>query len=205
MKRLLAGGLAAALLTLASTASAALLSFTDRGAFEAALANITVDDVNTGLSQGSQVPPRPDFALTGATYGCQTWGCGDNTSKGFTYPGYVWFYTGGQSFNFTSPVYGFGFDYAVPLLGTYVPVTFTLQGLTAPTGDGFFGVVSDTPLTQVSMSIFGGSGYMIGDNFTYGRAPATQGPAPVPLPPALPALAAGLGLLALTARRTSRT
>ncbi|KPP84923.1 MAG: hypothetical protein HLUCCA08_16170 [Rhodobacteraceae bacterium HLUCCA08] len=203
MKRLFAGGLAAALLTLASTASAALLSFTDRGAFEAALSNITVDDMNTGLPQSGQSSiTRPDFVLTGATFGCQTSGCGYNSSKGFTYPGYVWFYTGGQTFGFNGPVYGFGFDYAVPI--GYTPATFTLQGLTAPTGDGFFGVVSDVPLTQISMSISGGDRYMIGDNFTYGRGPAIQGPAPVPLPPALPALAAGLGLLALTARRTSR-
>ncbi len=199
MKSFMTLSLAATLGFAASAANAAVVTYTDRAAFVAALAGETTDTLST-LSQGySTSLDRGDYTLSGDAYGCVTGGCYDNSADGFDYPGYLWTYRGGQTFSFDTAVIGFGFDYGQP--GPYSGTKLRLGGERAGAEQGFFGVIFDEVQTEIDMRITGGSRpYLLVDNITY----ASEIYAPVPLPASLPLLAAGLGLLGWSARRKHR-
>lgn len=191
--------LAAALGLAASAANAAVVTYTDRAAFEAALAGETTDTLGD-IAQGySTSIDRGDYTLDGNTYGCVLGGCYDNSAAGFDYPGYLWFYRGGQTFTFDTAMIGFGFDYAQP--GSFSGARLRVGGERASAPSGFFGVIFDTAQIEIDMRITGGrSPYLIADNFTY----AEELYSPVPLPASLPTLALGLGVLGWAARRKKR-
>lgn len=176
-------------------ADAAITHYTDRAAFEADLARVSIDDL-TGITQGALYTiHRDDYALSGAFYGCDGGGCGLNESIGFDYPGYVWNYYGVDTFVFETAINGFGFDFAIPtaLNGTALP---TLAGATATAAVGFFGYIDTNLFTTVTLTH---DEMMLIDNVTYGALSTTPS---VPLPAGLPLLSLALISLAAARRKT---
>lgn len=122
---------------------------------------------------------RPDYTITTVTgsgmYGCWTTSdCGDNSSLGFTFR-CLWDYAGAETFNFATAITGFGFDCANPTCCAS-GATPSINGIQASADRGFFGVVSDTAMTQFSVDQRGT--YMLIDNVTYGSGAASNVPEP---------------------------
>jgi hypothetical protein len=193
----------AALLLAASTLgatvahAATMTTYTDRAAFEAALASFTVDTMD-GIEQytfaGTKV--RPGYSLsTNLMYGCINHaGCGNNALVGFD-NAYLWNYTGADTFTFDSAVNGFGFTYSNP--NGYSGAFPILEGFQAQSKAGFFGVISSDLMT--TFSVDQDDSFMLMDNLTFGVAASTAVPEPT-----MPALL-GISLLALgLSRRFSK-
>lgn len=190
--------LAASMAALVGPASAAMTAYTDRDAFEAALASVTRDDFNDlTVNGGANVIDRGAYVMDGSFYQCVVTGCNSNESQGaslpgsYTYPAYVWHYMVNHTVTFDVAQNGFGFDFS-----NYVRepanTVLTIEGMASPTNSGFFGVISDVAMTTFDYS-FSGTAYMITDNFTYGSGITS---AAVPVPAAAPLMLAGLGLAA---------
>lgn len=175
--------------------SAAVMTYTDRTAFEAAAASYNIDSLNditdghkpTGVDRGA-------YSFTMNSFGCNSGPgqCGDNTVDGFTYPAYIWTYDPG-SFIFDSAIYAFGLDY-----GNYSSSTASviLNGYSASTTNGgFFGIIDSNAFTTVTYSATG-SGSLF-DNVTYSATQTNQ----VPEPGALVLMGLGLVGLAVARRR----
>ena len=202
-----AAALGFALVAQAGPAAAGFVTYDDRTAFETALVETRSDDLDAGLAQSFfSEAIRPDFVMVGEFYGCFSHGCGDtatNALRGFDYPAFVWIYEGDYSFTFDAPVSGFGFEYSPPAAGpeSYdTAASIAIDGQAASAEHGFFGVVSDTPLSVFTLTVSGGAGYLLIDDLVYGAATASA----VPLPAAGAALLAGLAALAGVARRPRR-
>jgi hypothetical protein len=157
---------------------AAVLTFTDRATFQAAVSGYTVDDLND-LTDGQELDSNIDrgaYSIHMRSYGCASGPgqCGDNSAQGFEYPAYLWTYSGG-SFDFVKPINAFGIDF-----GAYqhpIAVVFLNGEKYSSANGGFFGILDTSNFfTSVSYSA-GGSGSLL-DNVTYG----TAGPAQVPEP-----------------------
>lgn len=189
-KNCILGAIFAATTFLSTLASASVITYTDRTAFQAALASFTVDSLN-GIQQYSKSGNivRSGYTInTPLMYGCVNHiGCGNNAGIGFD-SSYLWNYQGLDTFTFASAVNGFGFDYANPTCcssGTK-PV---LNGINATNTSGFFGIISSTALTSFTLDQIGS--YMLIDNITFGSGT----PSSVPEPSSIFLL--GLGLLGL--------
>lgn len=178
-----------------ANASAAVITYTDRTAFEAAAASYAIDNLNdvtdgyksTGLDRGA-------YLFTMDSFGCNSGPgqCGDNTVDGFTYPAYIWTY-GLGSFIFDDAIYAFGLDY-----GNYNSSTASviLNGYSASTTNGgFFGIIDSNAFSTVNYSATG-SGSLF-DNVTYSATQTNQ----IPEPGALVLMGLGLVGLAVARRR----
>lgn len=174
MKKQLSVALIAFLASL--SAQAAILTFTDRAAFEAAVAGHTVDRLND-LTDG----PANNIDRGAYTINIQSWGCssgpsqcGNNSAQGFEYPAYLWTYAGG-TFEFGRAINAFGIDF-----GTYqqsqAQVSLNGQAYSSANG-GFFGIVDTTNTFTTVNYAAGGSGSLL-DNVTYGMAGAAEVPEP---------------------------
>lgn len=186
--------LAIALITLLASfsAQAAVLTFTDRATFEAAVAGRTVDTLND-LVDG----PRSSTNRGAYTINIQSWGCssgpnqcGNNSSQGFEYPAYLWTYNAG-TFDFANAINAFGIDFGV-YQQSVAQVSLNGQTYSSNNG-GFFGII-DTANSFTTVSYEPGSSGSLLDNVTYGMAGATEVPEPGSI--ALFAIAlAGAGVL----------
>jgi hypothetical protein len=176
MIKKIAFGLIACLATLSAQAS--ILTFTDRAAFQAAVAGYTVDNLNNltdGEGRDASIN-RGDYTIHIESYGCASGPgqCGDNSASGFVYPAYLWTYNAG-TFDFANAINAFGIDfgmYGSPL------ATVSLNGLQySKTNGGFFGIIdTENSFTSVRYAA-GGSGSLL-DNVTYGVAGAQEVPEP---------------------------
>jgi hypothetical protein len=169
-----------ALLTMPIAGQSAAVTYTDRGLFEAALSSFSVDSFDT-VPQGQFFTlDRGDYVMAAdnqGLFGCiNNQACGDNSAKGFD-DAYVWDYVSIDTFTFDSQINGFGFDFDSP--GNQASVSPILQGITAPTLSGFFGIIDEAAFTQVSLGQT--ASFMIFDDLTYG----VTLPSAVPVPAAV--------------------
>lgn len=191
VNRLFGSVLVGVVCAFASAAQAGIVSFTDRGAFESYIGAFTVDnfsDIPDGFNDVGFT--RPDFSYDGSHFGCELGvsQCGDNSSSGFDYPGYLWVYETG-TFSFGSGIAAFGLD-----LGTRnsSSKTLALNGVDTTVTSGtpnFFGIASDDGSTFSNVILSGVSSGDLFDNVTYSSTPNDVGnPVPAPAPIALLAL-----------------
>ena len=184
-------------------AHAALVTYTDRDAFDAATTLRSIEP--------NQAPPGSYYYVGGLDY------------NGIQYPGYAYFIDpayGPQLYEWGSgavlllanesrlgfaPATAFAVDFGT--LPDGYPITVTIDGMSTVIGTPqqrqltFYGWTSDTPFTGVTFST--GAQLLILDNVTRGDAlveppPHSEVPAPAPLS------AIGLGLLGIAAGRRRR-
>jgi hypothetical protein len=174
MKKKLTFALIAFLASL--SAQAAVLTFTDRAAFEAAVSGYTVDDLNDLDDGFMNTIARGAYSIEIESFGCKSgaFQCGDNSAQGFQYPAYLWTYSAG-TFEFSNAINAFGIDFGAYRQST-ANVSLNGQAYSSANG-GFFGILdTSNTFTTVSYSA-GGSGSLL-DNVTY----RTPSPAQVPEP-----------------------
>lgn len=174
MKKQLSVALIAFLASL--SAQAAVLTFTDRAAFEAAVSGHTIDRLNDLTDGPANNIDRGAYTINIQSYGCSSgpYQCGDNSAQGFEYPAYLWTY-GGGTFEFGRAINAFGIDF-----GTYqqsqAQVSLNGQAYSSANG-GFFGIIDTTNTFTTVNYAAGGSGSLF-DNVTYGMAGAAEVPEP---------------------------
>lgn len=158
---------------------ASVLTFTDRGAFQAAVAGYTVDNLDTLVNGPSSIIDRGAYSINITSFRCSSGPtqCGDNALRGFTYPAYLWTYNSG-TFTFLAPINAFGIDFG--FVGATTPsVTLNGEQYSSANG-GFFGILDTAAsFTTVSYAALG-SGSLL-DNVTYGRPNQQAVPEPASL------------------------
>lgn len=174
MKKKLGAALVACLASL--SAQADVLTFTDRAAFEAAVAGRTVDNLDDVTDGWTDHIERSAYSINIQAYGCNSGPsqCGDNSAQGFKYPAYLWTYSGG-TFAFGNAINAFGIDFGA-YQQSVAQVSLNGHSYSSATG-GFFGIIDTAnSFTTVSYAA-GGSGSLL-DNVTYGMAGAAEVPEP---------------------------
>ena len=174
------------------SAQAAVLTFTDRATFEAAVSGHTVDTLDDLADGRTDNIDRGAYSINIQTFGCSSGPnmCGDNSTQGLHYPAYLWTY-GAGSFDFGSAINAFGIDFGM-YQQPIAQVSLNGQSYSSTNG-GFFGIIdTENSFTTVSYAA-GGSGSLF-DNVTYSMAGASEVPEPGSI--ALFAIAlAGVGVL----------
>lgn len=179
------------------SAQGAVLTFTDRAAFEAAVSGYTVDDLNDLNDGPMSTINRGAYNINIQSYGCKSgaFQCGDNSAQGFQYPAYLWTYNAG-TFEFSNAINAFGINfgaYGQPM----AQVSLNGQAYSSATG-GFFGILdTSNTFTTINYSA-GGSGSLL-DNVSYATAAAAQ----VPEPGSIALFAIALGGIGLLRRRAT--
>ncbi len=169
--------------------TATLTFYTDRAAFEAAAPGITKETFDSGLagpfsvvacgdpisSAGSGSCFPPGGLETGFSYSSSS-----NTNivllgsgiLGLTSPGVAAdLFADNATISFSTDVFAAGFD-AFGNAGSYPVSVFSaggLEGSTIVAPGGFFGVISDTPITSIEVGTTGPSNGEIIDNLCYGE------------------------------------
>lgn len=166
---------AAAVILSTVSASAAVVTYTDRSAFEADLASFTVDSF-AGITPGlHSFADRGAYTISSAgMYGCvnDTASCGP-APVGIDESASLFHYLGLDTFTFASAINGFGFTYGQTTPGgTARPI---IDGLQASALGGFFGIISD--VAKTSFTLDQSAQYMNTDNLTYGTLAAVPVPA----------------------------
>jgi len=162
------------LITSSFSASAAVVTYTDRTAFESALTSFSVDDFS-GIQPGTHYfADRGDYTITSPKmFGCVNVpaSCGPAPAGGDGVS--LFHYQGLDTFEFTSATNGFGFDYIQTQGGDYtLPI---INGIQATAYAGFFGVISD--VAQTTFTLNQTSAFLNTDNVTYGTISAVPLPA----------------------------
>lgn len=186
--------LLAPLFTIAS-AQSAVITYTNRTAFEAALSSVQIDSLDGITPYSHTTDIRADYTISANMYGCINHdGCGDNSVIGFD-NAYQWIYSGSPgTFTFDSPTMGIGLDYANPDCCNYGAIP-SLDGNSSGATSGFFGIIYDT--AQTSFLLTQSSSYLLFDNVTYGQSQAE-----VPEPASM--MLFGLGIVGLAGLRHHR-
>ncbi|MBF9035327.1 hypothetical protein HKCCE2091_13865 [Rhodobacterales bacterium HKCCE2091] len=222
MKIVLAAIAAAAMST---AADAATTTFTDRAAFDAAISGapniipeplygstiinerqISVASGFTSDFDGSLEDDQLRHALNNNRLFVLVDGDGDISGDGgssatWTLPENTF------AFGFDFVFGAFGFDEDLDLAQIFIETSrgeeaFSLSDFDASLAFDFAGFVSDTAIRSVRLASAGGRGAqgITFEDFTF----ATEAPAPVPLPAALPLLAGSIGLVGVFGRRRAR-
>jgi hypothetical protein len=210
----------AATATLASSAFAASVVYTDRSAFEIAAAPVTVD---------AGAPSISDFGITNVSGSTIVIGNYSNTMPGdeLAVSGVENFDITFNTTTFVNPIFSFGFDFIEPtgpqpqfnsttgcnttscvdstfeftlLSGTTAMETLSFRPVVDAAQDQivFFGFQSDTAFTGLRVrEVVGSNDNEMFQNFTVGTSALT--PVPLPAPAAL--LLAALALIGAVARR----
>lgn len=188
---------------LAGATQAGVITFDNRTAFEAYIGSKTTDNLTDIPSGFGTSFNRTDFSYSGDFYGCVTGAneCGDNSSIGFDYPGYVWMYETGQ-FSFNSGISAFGLDLGRRGGSTE---TIALNGFNAPTlssfSSTFFGIATDDNSLFSSVTISGVTSGDLFDDVTYSSTPNGNNGSNVPAPAPLALLGLGLAAIGYTRRK----
>jgi hypothetical protein len=195
MKKQIIAGLIAALASL--SAQADVVTFTDRAAFQAAVAGYTVDDLDSLANGFQNTMDRGAYTINIQSYGCTNGAgdCGDNSAQGFNYPAYLWTYNPG-TFQFTNAINAFGLDFGA--YGSPVAQVSLNGQFYSASGGSFFGII-DTANTFTTVNYAAaGSGSLL-DNVSYGMA----APAEVPEPGSLALFAIALAGFGIMRRRAA--
>lgn len=154
--------------------SAAVVTYTNRAAFEGALGSFTVDDF-TGITPGAQgFADRGDYTITSPNM----YGCVNDAACGTPPAGVdsisLFHYLGQDIFEFDTAINGFGFTYGQTLPGgTSRPI---IEGLQASALGGFFGIITD--VAQTTFTLNQSAQFMNTDDLTYGALATTAVPIP---------------------------
>jgi hypothetical protein len=205
-------------LVLASRSEAATITFyTDRSSWEAAVVGMSSTEDFSGIADTGQLAANVEHTLGLLTFS-YTGAPGGFPGPGVQAEQFVAIPTkasagGGTTdvgllvFEFPFAVLAWGADFTGASGSAFLDVTMAgetialVNYLPSP-GDGFFGVVSDTPFNQVVLSADGGTGFdefFFMDNVSFGEEAAAT---PVPEPTSLLLFGTGaLGVLARTRRR----
>lgn len=169
-----AAAIAAAAVLSSLPVSAAVVTYTNRAAFENALGSFTVDDF-TGVTPGAHsFADRGDYTITSPNmYGCvNDAACGPPPAGVDSIS--LFHYLGQDIFEFDTAINGFGLTYGQTISGaTSRPI---IEGLQASALEGFFGIITD--VAQTTFTLDQSAQFMNTDNLTYGAL----APASVPVP-----------------------
>lgn len=191
------------LMTVATTAAQANTVFTDRVAFEAALASFTTESFENN-PQGGAVVTYGDLTIEetdGSNFLTNTLINGFFTNAVTDGQGSAWYDDNDNSvavFSFAAPINAVGFDIATASSQTAAIVgPGFAENVAVGTSPVFFGIIASSMFTSFTVDVTGGPEVGF-DRVSFGMGDAQ---APVPVPAAAPLMLAGLGALGLRRRK----
>lgn len=189
-------------LVTSSMASAAMIYFEDRSAFEAALSSIVVENMDEVVARQQSLQTFNDFDITFRN-GFTSWGCPDdnsgcgNSSSYWSDFGSLWTYDAENVFTFDTAVYAFGFDFGQVNGELSAPTINGVARSVAGNEGAFFGAISSVALTEWTFTNPTAFSVLI-DNITYSFSPSGSSSVDVPEPTAFAIFALGIFGLALS-------
>lgn len=206
MKKIIRTTLGCAITAILSfNASAAVVVFNDRAAFQNYVGTYTLDTLDTSASGSGLDLSNADYSWTMSDYACtNSNGCGYGVTNPFVNGTNDWVWTyGSGTFNFNFEITAFGLDYVNPYNAVQGQVS--LNGLTdglRPNGS-FFGIATDDGSSLGNFIIYGQfTAYQGFDNVTYSTSTSSrQNDGQIPEPASLFLLGLGLTGLGLIRRK----